>query len=180
MAAALLLAHQPRIEIIEGPQLLMDGRFDLETKAGRNIGVVAHHSGRRDLVIYDEQDPGRAAQSVELSEDEGHTLGELLGGSPVIERLDEAFQRVEDLAISWVTIDPSSDDVGRRIDRSLADASVRTRRGAGIVAIVADSGSVPVPGGDHVLQAGDTAVVVGLPAAVEAASKLLAPADHMP
>ncbi|MGY9074318.1 MAG: hypothetical protein ACKVHU_15370 [Acidimicrobiales bacterium] len=110
MAAALLLAHQPRIEIIEGPQLLMDGRFDLETKAGRNIGVVAHQSGRRDLVIYDEQDPGRAAQSVELSEDEGHTLGELLGGSPVIERLDEAFQRVEDLAISWVTIDPSSDD----------------------------------------------------------------------
>lgn len=144
-------------------------RFDLETNAGRSVGVVAHQSGRRDLVVYDELDTDRAAQSIELTEDEGHTLGELLGGSPVIERLDDAIHRVEDLVISWITIDPSSDVVGRTV----GDASVRTVTGAGIVAIVSDRGSIPVPGGDHVLIAGDTAVVVGLAAAVEAASRLL-------
>lgn len=146
-------------------------RFDLETNTGRSVGVVAHQSGRRDLVIYDDQDPDRASESVELSEDEGHTLGELLGGSPVIERLEDAIHRVEDLAISWIRIDSSSDVVGR----SIADASVRTRTGAGIVAIVADRGSIPVPGGDHVLRAGDTAVVVGLAASVAAAARLLDP-----
>ena len=64
--------------------------MDLETDDGRLVGVVVHQTGRRDLVIYDEQDRDRAGESVELSEDEGHTLGELLGGSRVVERLDDA------------------------------------------------------------------------------------------
>ena len=57
-------------------------RFDLETIAGRFVGVVAHQTGRRDLVIYDERDIDRVFGSVELTEDEGHTLGEFLGGQP--------------------------------------------------------------------------------------------------
>ena len=80
-------------------------RFDLQTDAGRCVGVVAHQTGRRDLVIYDERDIDRACESVELTEDEGHTLGELLGGSPVLEHLDEAVHQLEDIVISWVTID---------------------------------------------------------------------------
>lgn len=144
-------------------------RFDLQTDSGGNVGVVAHQSGRRDLVIYDDEDPDRAAASIELSEDEGHTLGELLGSNAVLELLDDAIHRVEDLAIAWVRIDPSSDVAGRRI----AEAAVRTRTGAGIVAVISDSGSVPVPGGDHVLDAGCTAVVVGVPSAVESATQLL-------
>lgn len=146
-------------------------RFDLETSSGGNVGVVAHQTGRRDLVIYDEADTDRAAASIELSEDEGHTLGELLGSTQVYERLGDAVHRVEDLAISWVTIDKRSEVVGRRI----ADGAVRTRTGAGIVAIIGERGSIPVPGGEHVLVAGDTAVVVGLPGAVEAAARLLGP-----
>ena len=47
-------------------------RFDLQTNAGRCVGVVVHQSGRRDLVVYDERDVDRARESVELSEDEGH------------------------------------------------------------------------------------------------------------
>ena len=84
-------------------------RFDLQTDAGRCVGVVAHQTGRRDLVIYDERDVDRACESVELTEDEGHTLGELLGGSPVLEHLDDAVHRLEDIVISWITIDSKSD-----------------------------------------------------------------------
>ena len=68
-------------------------RFDLETNAGRLVGVVVHQTGRRDLVIYDERDIDRACESVELTEEEGHTLGELLGGNPVLEHLDDAVHR---------------------------------------------------------------------------------------
>ena len=149
-------------------------RFDLQTDAGRCVGVVAHQTGRRDLVVYDERDVDRACESVQLTEDEGHTLGELLGGSPVLEHLDDAMHRLEDLVISWVTIAAGSALAGL----TLAEATLRTRTGAGIVALVTESGSIPIPGRHERLEAGDTAVVVGVPSAVKAATRLLRrPAD---
>ena len=144
-------------------------RFDMETNAGRCVGVVVHQTGRRDLVIYDERDVDRACESVELTEDEGHTLGELLGGNPVLEHLDDVVHRLEDLEISWVTIDSKSPLAGL----TLAEATLRARTGAGIMALVTDSGSIPIPGGTERLEPGDTAVVVGVPAAVKAATQLL-------
>lgn len=144
-------------------------RFDLETSAGRFVGVVVHQTGRRDLVIYDERDVDRACESVELTEDEGHTLGELLGGNPVLEHLDDVVHRLEDLEISWVTVDSKSSLAGL----TLAEAQLRAQTGAGVVALVTDSGSIPIPGGSDRLEPGGTAVIVGLPAAVEAATKLL-------
>ena len=149
-------------------------RFDLQTDGGRCVGVVAHQTGRRDLVVYDERDIDRACESVQLTEDEGHTLGELLGGSPVLEHLDDAVHRLEDLVISWVQIAAESSISGG----TLAEAALRTRTGAGVVALVTESGSIPIPGGEHRLEAGDTAVVVGVPSAVKAATRLLRrPAD---
>ena len=145
-------------------------RFDLETNSGRCVGVVVHQSGRRDLVVYDDRDLDRACESVELSEDEGHTLGEILGGSPMLEHLDDAVHRLEDLVISWVTIGSESSLAGL----TLAEASLRARTGADIVALVTDSGSIPIPGGADRLEPGDTAVVVGVPSAVKAATGLLA------
>ena len=144
-------------------------RFDLETDGGRCVGVVVHQSGRRDLVVYDQRDVDRARESVELTEDEGHTLGELLGGSPVLEHLDEAVHRLEDLVISWIEISSKSSLAGL----TLAEAALRTRTGAGVVALVTDSGSIPIPGGADRLEPGDTAVVVGVPSAVKSATRLL-------
>ena len=148
-------------------------RFDLDTDSGRSVGVVVHHTGRRDLVIYDERDTDRACESVELTENEGHTLGELLGNSPMLERLDEALHQLEDIVISWTEIDSKSPLAGL----TLAEASLRKRTGAGIVALITDSGSIPIPGGDDRLEAGDTAVVVGVTSAVKAANRLLAQSD---
>ena len=144
-------------------------RFDLETNSGRVVGVVVHQSGRRDLVVYDERDVDRARESVRLTEDEGHTLGEILGGSPVLEHLEEAVHRLEDLVISWIKIDTGSSLAGL----TLAEAALRTRTGAGVVALVSDSGSIPIPGGAERLEPGDTAVVVGVPSAVKTATRLL-------
>ncbi|WP_420436400.1 cation:proton antiporter regulatory subunit [Candidatus Poriferisocius sp.] len=148
-------------------------RFDLETNAGRSVGVVVHQTGRRDLVVYDERDVDRACESVELTEEEGHTLGELLGGNPVLEHLDDAVHRLEDLVISWVKIDSKSSLAGL----TLAEAGLRAQTGAGVVALVTDAGSIPIPGGADRLEAGATAVVVGVPAAVKAATKLLIQSD---
>jgi TrkA domain protein len=32
-------------------------RYDFTTRSGRQIGVVSHRSGRRDLLVYDRKDP---------------------------------------------------------------------------------------------------------------------------
>ena len=118
-------------------------------------------------------DTDRACESVELTEDEGHILGELLGNSPMLERLDEAVHRLEDILISWIEIDSESPLAGL----TLAEASLRKHTGAGVVALITDSGSVPIPGGNDRLAAGDTAVVVGVASAVKAATRLLAQSD---
>ena len=123
----------------------------------------------KSIVVYDDRDPERAAENVELTEDEGHTLAEMLGGSRVHERLQDAQHQLDDLVISWVTIDPSSEIAGLTI----ADAHLRRRTGVGVVGLVGESGSIPVPDGSHSLEPGATAVVVGPPAAVEAATALL-------
>jgi len=79
-------------------------RFELQTNSDRAVGVVVHQSGRRDLIVYDAKDADRASESVGLTEDEAHTLGEILGGSEVLEHLDEALHRLGDLEISWIEI----------------------------------------------------------------------------
>lgn len=146
-------------------------RYDMSTSGGRGLGVVVHQSGRRDLVVYDKRDPDSASESVELSEDEAHTLAEVLGGSRVVEHIDETLQRIEDLVISWVRIEPDASVVGQ----TLAEASLPNRTGASVVALVTETGSTPAPGGSDRLIAGDTAVVIGSAESVAAVTVLLAP-----
>jgi len=71
--------------------------------------------------------------------------------------------------ISWVTIAAGSAVAGL----TLAEATLRTRTGAGVVALVTEAGCHPHTGGEHRLEVGDTAVVVGVPSAVKAATRLL-------
>ena len=72
-----------------------------------------------------------------------------------------------------MTVDSKSSLAGL----TLAEAQLRARTGAGVVALVTDSGSIPIPGGADRLEPGGTAVIVGLPAAVEAATALLTQPD---
>ena len=48
-------------------------RHAFTTERGRRIGVVSHHTGRRDLVVYDADDPDTAVVSVALTGDGGRT-----------------------------------------------------------------------------------------------------------
>ncbi len=78
-------------------------RFDFVTRSGERIGVISHHSGRRDLLIYNRTDPDACAVTLRLEEDETRALAELLGGSHVTKELTD-LQQVEGLAIDWLPI----------------------------------------------------------------------------
>ena len=75
-------------------------RYDFTTDEKRDIGVLVHHDGRREVVVYDEDDPDRCSSLVHLSESDSQTLGEILGVSHVAETVSAVRQEIEGLSIA--------------------------------------------------------------------------------
>jgi TrkA domain protein len=146
-------------------------RHDFTTSGGRQLGVVSHRTGRRDLIINDRRDPDAAQEVVRLTAEESDALAELLGGSrvSVSERLAALQQQVEGLAIDWLPIVVGSPYAGGTI----ADTQARTRTGVSIVAVLHNGTATPAPRPDFRFQVGDTLVVVGTVAGIRALSRLL-------
>jgi K+:H+ antiporter subunit KhtT len=140
------------------------------TARGRRIGVVSHHTGRRDLVIYDVHDPDTAAETVVLTPDEANGLAELLGTLRIVERLAELARQVEGLVSRQIPIEPGSVYEGRM----LADTRARTRTGASIVAVVRRGQVMASPRPDFWFSAGDIVVVVGTAEGTEAVAMIFA------
>jgi TrkA domain protein len=79
------------------------------------------------------------------------------------------MQQLEGLTIDWVRIPATSPWVGR----SLRAAAVRSITGVSVVAVVWGDTTIPAPEPDFVLEADDTAVVVGTPAGINELTSLL-------
>jgi TrkA domain protein len=132
-------------------------RHEFTTAAGERVAVVTHRTGRREIAVYDRGDPDASRPVLHLSPDDARTFAELLGASPVSEAVSAVQQQLEGLAIDWLTIRPNSRFAGTTI----ADGAFRTRTGVSVVAIVRGSTTIPAPGPDQRLNAGDVAVAVG-------------------
>lgn len=172
-------------------------RYELSTRIGVRLGVVAHRHGRRDLLVYDSTDPDAARESVRLTEAESSALAALLrvsgagtadggsgGDAAACDRAgrdtagrDTAGRdaaggrahRIGQFAVDWVPVPAGSPYAGRTI----ATAGVRSITGVSIVAVLRQGTAYPSPGPDFHLEAGDTALVVGTPDGVEALVELL-------
>jgi len=144
-------------------------RHDFTTRAGRQLGVVTHRTGRRDRLLYDRDDPDATQEVIRLTQEEADTPADLLGTARLTGRLAELQQRIEGLAIDWLPIRPDSPYAGRDI----ADTQARSRTGVSIVAILHGNGAIPAPTPDGRLDPGDTLVVVGTTKGVKDLSKLL-------
>jgi len=144
-------------------------RYDFTTEEGRRLGVVHHHDGRKEVHVGMAGDPQAAAPSFTLSDDEVHTLVEVLGGSRVTENLARLQEFVEGLAIEWLKVSPGSPVAGA----SIAAAGIRARSGVSVVAVLRDDQTQPAPGPEFRIAAGDTLVVVGTPEGITAAAGIL-------
>ena len=132
-------------------------RHEFTTEDGEDIGVLVHHDGRREILVYDSDDPDACSSLVSLSAADTRTVSELLGASRVTEAVAAVQQEIEGLAIEWIEIDPSSPAAASTI----GDGMYRTKTGSSIVAIIRDGQSVPAPGPEFGLLAGDVVVAVG-------------------
>jgi TrkA domain protein len=144
-------------------------RYDLTTRAGRQLGVLAHVTGRHDLLVYDRDDPDACQEVVQLSEEESDTLAELLGAARIVGRLGKLQQRVEGLAIDWIQVGGGSPYA----ERTIADTQARSRTGVSIVAVLRGGAAIPAPAPDFRFAPEDTILVVGTAAGVRTLSAMI-------
>jgi TrkA domain protein len=144
-------------------------RYELATAGGDRIGVVVRRDGRRELLVYDDEDPDACRSSVALQADEAAALVEMLGASKVTERIGDLRHEVDGLCLEWVTMPRGGGLTGRTI----GDGSLRTRTGASVVAVIRGDRSIPGPGPEFRFEAGDVALVTGTVDGVAGAARLL-------
>lgn len=144
-------------------------RHDFGTQEGRRIGVITHTSGRRDLLIYDQDDPDACAQTVHLDDHEAHALADVLGGNQVARHVTEVAQSVDGVTIDWLLLTGTWPCTGR----TLREIPLREKTGVMAVAVVRDGETIPMPGPDFELKEDDTMVVVGTAEGVAAAGAML-------
>lgn len=132
-------------------------RHDFTTDNGTEIGVLVHRDGRREILVYDTDDPDACTSLVSLSAADSRTVSELLGASQVTEVVSVVQQQIEGLAIEWIEISAT----GQTANTSIGDGQYRTKTGASIVAVVRSDQSIPAPGPDFEMLGGDVVIAVG-------------------
>ncbi|MFB9234797.1 cation:proton antiporter regulatory subunit [Plantactinospora siamensis] len=145
-------------------------RHDVITDSGRRIGVVSHRNGRRDLVLYDQDDPDSCAASVPLTDDEAEALADVLGASLMLGQLAGLRQQAAGLLTEQILIPAGS----RYVGRPLGDTKARTRTSASIVAVLREAEVIASPDPSFVFAAGDVVVVVGTRDGIDGVSRILA------
>lgn len=144
-------------------------RHDLTIRDGQRVGIVSQVNGDRELVLYDRHDPDACQAVLHLSAEEAGTLAELLGAPRVAERLARLREQVEGIATEGLVLGPESPYAGR----TLAEAQIRSRTGASVVAVVRHGDVSPSPTPDFRFNAGDKVIVVGTDDGVAAVARLL-------
>jgi TrkA domain protein len=142
-------------------------RYDFACQRGPRVGVMNHPSGRRDLLVYDQDDPDAVLADVPLNPEEASALAELLGAASIVEQLDALPQLIAGLAIEWASLPTSVEPA------TIGSLEIRRRTGASVVAIVRDDAPLPAPGPDEDLRPGDTVVMVGTPDGLASALELI-------
>lgn len=108
--------------------------------------------------LYQRDDPDACRPILDLDADDTATLASILG-APQMAATAAAMQRIEGLAIDWLTVDPDSSAAGSTI----GSGGYRSATGVSIVAVLRDGQTHPAPGPEFELAAGDLAVSVGTP-----------------
>lgn len=143
------------------------------TESGQRLGVVSHRNGRRDLVLYDPDDPDACQADIPLTDDEAEALADILGASLLLGQLSGLREQAAGLLTEQVAIPAASPYVGRK----LGDTKARTRTGASIVAVLRHGEVIVSPEPSFRFVAGDVVVVVGTRQGLDGVTAILADGD---
>lgn len=156
-------------DIQETPLPGVGVRFDFATASGDHLGMIVHRTGRRELLLYDRDDPDRCRQVVSLEDEDIRTLGDVLGVPRVTEHMETLQQSVEGLVIDWFRVEEGA----ACASHTIRETELRSRTGTTIVAVVRDGKTIPSPDPQFELVPGDVAVMIGTPESIQTAFALL-------
>ena len=145
-------------------------RHDVITTSGQRIGVVIYRDDRREIALYEPDDPDSIAQSIFLTGAEAETVADLLGHTAVLSKLSELSGGVAGLFTEQLILPADS----KYLDGPLGDTKARTRTGVSIIAIVRGTEVIPSPTPEMILESDDVLVTVGTRKGLDDLVKLLA------
>ena len=145
-------------------------KFELDVGGGGRLAVVIEHNGTRSLYRQPSADAD-ADLVAELTGEEARQLGAILGGAyfqPTEPR--HADVPLGDARIEWFDVTADAPLAGA----SVADAEIRSRTGATLLAIQRGEATIGNPAPGEVIEAGDVLVTLGTPAEQRELESLLA------
>ncbi len=133
-------------------------RYTLELEDGGELTLIIHNTGRRELYII-EEDEEEPTCVISLTEDEAKELGFLLAGTTYQPVAPERMELImKEMVMEWVKVGERSD----LVNRTIAEAQIRKKTGASIVAIIRGEDMLvnPDPNTTRIMP-GDILVVAG-------------------
>lgn len=132
-------------------------KFACTTEDGDRLTVIIHNTGAREVYFFERgEDFPHAA--VRLEDSEARKLGAILGGAYFQPATAESMDMVlGQLSVEWMKVEATSPMAGK----SLAEAAVRERTGASVIAVLRGGAAIPNPQPDQAIAAGDTLMVIG-------------------
>jgi TrkA domain protein len=146
-------------------------RYEILTRSGTKLGLVAHRDRHVEVVVYSGDDPDESAVLVKLTRDEAEAVADILGAPRIAERFADLTREIPGLVAAQIDV---AGDSGYA-DQTLADTRARTRTGASIVALVRGTDVIVSPEPTQQLRKGDVLVVLGTEDALEAMRDILGP-----
>lgn len=131
----------------------------LKTEEDDKLGVIAHRSGRIELVSFCRDLEGKTEKNTviaRMNEQEAHTLAELIGGTHITESIT-ALDHLHGLSIDWFLVEDI--DYIARIAFGALEEHLPT--GVSVVAIVRQKVAIAAPSADVMIFPGDTLLVAG-------------------
>ncbi|MFC6864004.1 cation:proton antiporter regulatory subunit [Halomicroarcula sp. GCM10025817] len=132
-------------------------KFEVDLDGGERLVLVLHHDGKREF--FHKSDPDADAERLfTLSGQRAREVGAIIQGAyfqPV--ELSDVDVPLGDAIIEWVDV-----ETGCGLDgQTLADANLRKRTGASVIAIQRGGETIPNPDPDDSFHAGDILVALG-------------------
>lgn len=151
--------RSPVVTVYESDLPGVGKKHEVELGDGERLVIVTHNSGKREVFRRADADSD-SEKLFELSDQLARQVGTLLEGAYFQPVQTDQIETLlgENTVLEWVDVGPDSLVAGK----TLAESDLRQATGASVIAIERDDEDVIVsPGGDAVIEAGDTLVVIG-------------------
>ncbi|MCP3028279.1 cation:proton antiporter regulatory subunit [Halobacillus sp. A5] len=133
-------------------------KISLKTAEESMLVLIVHHTGKRELYFFDDQDSEEADFAMDLTSDETRELGaQLLGATYQPVNADQLKMFKNQIVIDWIELKPSSPIVYKTIEES----EVRNLTGVTIIGIIKGDETIAIPEADTKLQPGDVIMSIG-------------------